>query len=82
MNGSWSYLLWVLQAIFSICTNIISQTLSTLPIPTADNQDPLYRLFSREGEIGRKLLNQVKKDVGDVIKVCEGEIKKQTICEL
>jgi hypothetical protein len=33
-------------------------------------------LFSREGAIGRKLLVQVKKDLNDVVKVCEGKLKQ------
>lgn len=41
-----------------------------------ENQDPLYRLFFREGEIGYKLLNHVRKDLADVIKVCEGVLKQ------
>ncbi|KAH9922687.1 dynein heavy chain [Amylocystis lapponica] len=41
-----------------------------------DNQDPLHRLFSREGSIGSKLLGQVRKDLADVIKVCEGTLKQ------
>jgi dynein heavy chain 1 len=33
-------------------------------------------LFSREGTIGLKLLVQVKKDLNDVVKVCEGKLKQ------
>lgn len=36
----------------------------------------MYRLFFREGSIGRKLLSQVQKDLADVVKVCEGELKQ------
>lgn len=43
---------------------------------TGDNQDPLYRLFAREGSIGKNLLGQVRKDLADVVKVCEGELKQ------
>ncbi|KAF8887780.1 dynein heavy chain protein 1 [Infundibulicybe gibba] len=43
---------------------------------TGETQDPLYRLFSREGAIGRKLLDQVKKDLADVVNVCRGELKQ------
>jgi dynein heavy chain 1, cytosolic len=42
----------------------------------ADNQDPLYRLYSREGSTGQKLLGSVRKDLADVIKVCEGQLKQ------
>ncbi|KAL0063941.1 dynein heavy chain [Marasmius tenuissimus] len=35
----------------------------------------LYRLFSRGGAIGCKLLSQVKNDLGDVVKVCLGGLK-------
>ncbi|KAI5123747.1 hypothetical protein M0805_000339 [Coniferiporia weirii] len=40
------------------------------------NQDPLGRLFFREGEVGRKLLGQVRRDLVDIIKVCEGTLKQ------
>jgi len=41
-----------------------------------DQQDPLYRLFAREGAIGRKLLDTVKKDLEAVVKVCLAELKQ------
>lgn len=43
---------------------------------SADHQDPLYRLFAREGHIGRKLLENVRKDLEDVVQVCLGELKQ------
>ncbi|GJE87844.1 dynein heavy chain protein 1 [Phanerochaete sordida] len=43
---------------------------------SGDNQDPLYRLFYRESSIGKKLLGQVRRDLGDVLKVCQGELKQ------
>ena len=49
---------------------------SGLDKQSGDNQDPLYRLFYREGSIGKKLLDQVRKDLADVIKVCQGELKQ------
>lgn len=52
------------------------QQFSGLDKQTGDNQDPLYRLFSREAGIGKKLLGQVRKDLADVIKVCQGELKQ------
>ncbi|KAG9099539.1 hypothetical protein FS749_001026 [Ceratobasidium sp. UAMH 11750] len=39
-------------------------------------EDPLYRFFAREVAVGRKLLGQVRKDLSDVIKVCEGSLKQ------
>lgn len=41
-----------------------------------DIHDPLYRFFSRETSIGKKLLSQVRRDLADVIKVCEGSLKQ------
>jgi len=41
-----------------------------------DNQDPLYRLFWREGSTGQKLLSSVRRDLTDVVKVCEGQLKQ------
>ncbi|KAG1825562.1 dynein heavy chain protein 1 [Suillus subaureus] len=54
----------------------LPSTLNTLPKQSNDNPDPLYRLFSREASIGRKLLDQVCKDLADVVKVCDGELKQ------
>jgi len=51
-------------------------TFNTLGKQSSENQDPLHRLFSREGTIGRKLLAQVKKDLKDVTLVCRGELKQ------
>lgn len=53
-----------------------SQKFNTLPAQSGESQDPLYRLFSREGAIGRRLLSQVQRDLGDVVKVCQGELKQ------
>jgi len=55
---------------------LLPQKFNTLPPQPAENQDPLYRLFAREGSIGRKLLDQVRKDLQDVVKVCQGELKQ------
>ncbi|KAI0271628.1 dynein heavy chain protein 1 [Gloeopeniophorella convolvens] len=54
----------------------LPSSFNTLAKQTADNQDPLYRLFAREGSIGQKLLNSVRKDLVDVVKVCEGQLKQ------
>lgn len=50
-------------------------TFSTLAKQSGES-DPLYRLFSREGIVGRKLLEQVRKDLADVVKVCRAELKQ------
>ncbi|KAJ8521794.1 hypothetical protein ONZ45_g1564 [Pleurotus djamor] len=55
---------------------ILPDKLATLAKQGSDNQDPLYRLFAREGSIGRKLLDQVRKDLVDVTKVCQGDLKQ------
>lgn len=52
------------------------QSFDTLVKQSGDNQDPMYRLFFREGSVGRKLLGQVRKDLADVVKVCEGSLKQ------
>ena len=54
----------------------VAQQFSSLDKQSSDNQDPLYRLFHRESNIGKKLLDQVKKDLADVIKVCQGDLKQ------
>ncbi|EIN13444.1 dynein heavy chain protein 1 [Punctularia strigosozonata HHB-11173 SS5] len=55
---------------------LLPANFNTLSKPTTENQDPLYRLFHREGMIGSKLLSQVRRDLTDVIKVCQGELKQ------
>ncbi|KAF6766456.1 dynein [Ephemerocybe angulata] len=55
---------------------LLPQKFATLPPQPAESQDPLYRLFAREGSIGRRLLDQVRKDLLDVVKVCQGELKQ------
>jgi dynein heavy chain 1 len=65
--------------IFLSNPNEIIQFLQTFRTPhkqTVDNQDPLYRLYAREGSTGQKLLHSVQKDLTDVKKVCEGELKQ------
>lgn len=52
------------------------QKFNVLPKPSNENQDPMCRLFAREGTVGGKLLGQVRKDLADVIKVCGGELKQ------
>src|SRR4051794_33630260 len=64
------------QMIYLSGINFFVKSFQALPKQTGDNQDPLYRLFFREGAVGRKLLDQVRKDLGDVVKVCEGALKQ------
>ncbi|TFK30694.1 dynein [Coprinopsis marcescibilis] len=55
---------------------LIPSKFNVLPPQSSDSQDPIYRLFAREGSIGRKLLDQVDKDLDAVVKVCQGELKQ------
>jgi len=73
---SWAHTL--LRILHGTCDSlpVFFQQFATLPRQSADNQDPLYRLFSRESFVGRKLLDQVRKDLADVVKVCRGESKQ------
>lgn len=52
------------------------KTFDTVAKQSVDNHDPLYRLFSREGSVGRRLLSQVRKDLSDVVLVCQGSLKQ------
>lgn len=54
----------------------LPEKFAALDRQSGDNQDPLYRLFSREGSIGQNLLSQVRRDMSDVVKVCLGELKQ------
>lgn len=55
---------------------LLPQNFHTLQKQSAEHSDPLYRLFFREGSIGSKLLSQVRKDLADVVQVCEGGLKQ------
>jgi len=57
-------------------SNETPQGFHTLSKQSTDNSDPLHRLFFREGVIGQKLLSQVRRDLSDVVKVCEGALKQ------
>lgn len=44
---------------------------------TADSvKNPLFRFFDRENQIGRGLLKKIRKDLDDIKKVCDGELKQ------
>lgn len=49
-----------------------AQNLST----PAQVTDPLSRFFGREAWTGRKLLQRVRKDLADLIAVCDGQMKQ------
>ncbi|KAF9569823.1 dynein heavy chain protein 1 [Agrocybe pediades] len=55
---------------------LLPEKFNTLAKQSSEHSDPLYRLFEREGEIGRKLLFSVRKDLQNVAKVCVGELKQ------
>ncbi|KAH8834765.1 dynein heavy chain protein 1 [Flagelloscypha sp. PMI_526] len=55
---------------------LLPAKLTVMAKQSSEHQDPLYRLFAREGSIGRRLLGQVRKDLMDVEKVCLGELKQ------
>ena len=78
MQGlAWSSAFGATSLVYISSTLIrLFQTFRTLHKQAADNQDPLYRLYAREGFTGQKLLTSVRKDLSDVIKVCEGQLKQ------
>lgn len=68
-----------MRTLLQHCKEWLASLPETLEAPekqTGDNQDPMYRLFARESSVGRKLLAEVRKDLADVIQVCEGTIKQ------
>ena len=52
------------------------QTLTFFDTDASRSQDPIFRFFKRESEIGRKLYSIVKSDLQDLIGVCKGEVKQ------
>jgi hypothetical protein len=55
---------------------VLVQNFNILPKQSGDHQDPLHRFFSRECSIGSKLLRQVRRDLDDIVKVGQGELKQ------
>jgi dynein heavy chain 1 len=41
-----------------------------------DVNDPLFRFFDREVALGQKLLGVIRKDLNELIGVCNGEVKQ------
>lgn len=52
------------------------KSLTSLPKQSHDGHDPLYRFFIREIGVGRKLLQQVRKDLENVGMACQGALKQ------
>ncbi|KAF9015424.1 dynein heavy chain [Cyathus striatus] len=67
-----------MRTLFERCREWLEQLPSAFNtlVKQSGDQDPLYRLFVREGEIGQRLLSQVRKDLNDIVKVCQGELKQ------
>ncbi|KAI9513146.1 dynein heavy chain protein 1 [Russula earlei] len=68
-----------MRVLYERCKDWLDQlpsTFRTLHKQPSDNQDPLYRLYAREGSTGQKLLTSVRKDLSDIIKVCTGQLKQ------
>jgi len=57
-------------------TSLLPATINTLQKVPTDNQNPLYRLFLREGSVGLRLLAQVRKDLSDILLICQGSLKQ------
>ncbi|KAF5378712.1 hypothetical protein D9757_010778 [Collybiopsis confluens] len=69
---------WMRQ-LFDRCKEwlaLLPEKFNNIPVQSGENPDPLYRLFSREGVIGRRLLNQVRRDLSDTVRVFQGELKQ------
>ena len=55
---------------------ILPNALPLLTRAEASIKDPMFRFYERETTIGSQLLKQVRSDLQDVIKCCEGEMKQ------
>ena len=55
---------------------ILPNALPLLTRTEASIKDPMFRFYERETTIGSQLLKQVRSDLQDVIKCCEGEMKQ------
>ncbi|KAJ3090057.1 hypothetical protein HK102_004799, partial [Quaeritorhiza haematococci] len=55
---------------------LLPETLSQMVRTPESIKDPLFRFFNRENQIGRSLLKQVRQDLSNLIKVCQGQLKQ------
>lgn len=49
---------------------------ASLQVPMMDQRDPLARYFTREATRGSKLLNKVRKNIQEIMDICEGKAKQ------
>ncbi|KNF04017.1 hypothetical protein PSTG_02726 [Puccinia striiformis f. sp. tritici PST-78] len=54
----------------------LNENLPNLNLKSNDLNDPLFRFFEREIALGQKLLTIIRKDLIELIAVCNGEIKQ------
>ncbi|KAH9824443.1 dynein heavy chain and region D6 of dynein motor-domain-containing protein [Melampsora americana] len=54
----------------------LSETLSNMDPRCHDANDPLFRFFSREVRLGQDLLRVIRRDLSDLVLVCDGEVKQ------
>jgi dynein heavy chain 1 len=54
----------------------LNENLPSLDARGNDINDPLFRFFEREVSLGQKLLGVIRKDLNELIGVCNGEIKQ------
>ncbi|TIC37063.1 hypothetical protein E3Q09_01001 [Wallemia mellicola] len=56
--------------------NIVYKDIGQFDTDASRAQDPIFRFFKRESEIGRRLYNTIRCDLDDLISVCKGEMKQ------
>ncbi|EGG11538.1 uncharacterized protein MELLADRAFT_46877 [Melampsora larici-populina 98AG31] len=54
----------------------LSETLCNMDPRCHDANDPLFRFFSREVRLGQDLLRVIRRDLSDLVLVCDGEVKQ------
>lgn len=54
---------------------VLLQSLSSMKRTVENIKDPLFRFFEREVNTGARLLLDVRRDLNDVMQVCQGEKK-------
>ncbi|ESP05087.1 hypothetical protein LOTGIDRAFT_151884 [Lottia gigantea] len=68
---------WMRTVHTSVVTwlKLVPPTLSSMKRTVENIKDPLFRFFEREVNAGAKLLHDVRLDLNDLAKVCQGEKK-------
>ncbi|RKP35106.1 dynein heavy chain domain-containing protein, partial [Dimargaris cristalligena] len=56
--------------------DVLPASVTTMVKDVERMKSPLFRVFARENQVGRSLLNTVRRDMQDLVQVCAGTLKQ------